>query len=36
VDLALLDAAATRYDALVLPGGVANPDHLRPTTTRSA
>jgi protease I len=29
VDRALLDADATRYDALVLPGGVANADHLR-------
>jgi protease I len=29
VDRALLDADPTRYDALVLPGGVANADHLR-------
>lgn len=29
VDRALADADASRYDALVLPGGVANPDHLR-------
>jgi protease I len=29
VDLALADADATEYDALVLPGGVANPDKLR-------
>lgn len=28
-DLGLVDAQAARYDALVLPGGVANPDHLR-------
>jgi len=29
VDRALLDADPQRYDALVLPGGVANADHLR-------
>lgn len=29
VDRPLVDASAERYDALVLPGGVANPDHLR-------
>jgi len=29
VDRALLDADPARYDALVLPGGVANADHLR-------
>lgn len=29
VDRALLDADVARYDALVLPGGVVNPDHLR-------
>ncbi len=29
VDTALADADADRYDALVLPGGVANPDQLR-------
>jgi len=29
VDKAVKDADATRYDALVLPGGVANPDFLR-------
>ncbi len=28
-DLALADASASRFDALVLPGGVANPDALR-------
>lgn len=28
-DRGLLDADVGRYDALVLPGGVANPDHLR-------
>ena len=29
VDVALADATADRYDALVLPGGVMNPDKLR-------
>jgi protease I len=29
VDRSLLDADASRYDALVLPGGVAGVDHLR-------
>lgn len=29
VDTVLGDARADRYDALVLPGGVMNPDHLR-------
>ena len=29
VDVALSDASAERYDALLLPGGVANPDALR-------
>jgi protease I len=29
VDLAVADADASEYDALVLPGGVANPDFLR-------
>jgi protease I len=29
VDKQVKDAAATDYDALVLPGGVANPDFLR-------
>jgi protease I len=29
VDQAVEDADASDYDALVLPGGVANPDHLR-------
>jgi len=29
VDVALQDAEAQHYDALVLPGGVANPDKLR-------
>jgi protease I len=29
VDIALDDAEADEYDALVLPGGVANPDQLR-------
>jgi protease I len=29
VDLALADANPNDYDALVLPGGVMNPDHLR-------
>jgi len=29
VDVALSDADASRYDALVLPGGVMNPDKLR-------
>ena len=29
VDRALVEAEVTRYDALVLPGGIANPDHLR-------
>jgi protease I len=29
VDLALDDASATQFDALLLPGGVMNPDHLR-------
>ena len=29
VDLALKDAQAQQYDALLLPGGVANPDKLR-------
>ncbi len=29
VDRAVEDADASDYDALVLPGGVANPDHLR-------
>lgn len=29
VDRALVDADPARYDALVLPGGVINPDHLR-------
>jgi protease I len=29
VDRALMDADPSRYHALVLPGGVANPDHLR-------
>jgi len=29
VDRALVDADPRRYDALVLPGGVANADHLR-------
>ncbi len=29
VDIALADADATRYQALVLPGGVINPDKLR-------
>ena len=28
-DLAVSDADASGYDALVLPGGVANPDQLR-------
>lgn len=28
-DRGLVDAEAAHYDALVLPGGVANPDHLR-------
>ena len=28
-DLAVSDADPSRYDALVLPGGVANPDQLR-------
>ncbi|MFD0277524.1 type 1 glutamine amidotransferase domain-containing protein [Kitasatospora sp. NPDC127111] len=29
VDDVVVDADAAHYDALVLPGGVANPDHLR-------
>ena len=29
VDMALSDAQPTQFDALVLPGGVANPDYLR-------
>jgi protease I len=29
VDVTVTDADANRYDALVLPGGVANPDFLR-------
>lgn len=29
VDRTLVDTDVGRYDALVLPGGVANPDHLR-------
>lgn len=29
VDVALSDASPEEYDALVLPGGVMNPDHLR-------
>jgi protease I len=29
VDKALKDASAADYDAIVLPGGVMNPDHLR-------
>lgn len=29
VDVALAEADPTQYDALVLPGGVMNPDHLR-------
>ena len=29
IDVALSDASADDYDALVLPGGVMNPDHLR-------
>lgn len=29
VDIALADARAEEYDALLLPGGVANPDKLR-------
>ena len=29
VDFALKDARADQYDALLLPGGVANPDKLR-------
>jgi protease I len=29
VDLAVTDASAEDYDALMLPGGVANPDNLR-------
>jgi protease I len=29
VDLLVADASVDDYDALVLPGGVANPDHLR-------
>src|SRR4051795_920442 len=33
VDLAVADADAGEYDALVLPGGVANPDFLRADET---
>jgi protease I len=29
VDAAVADVSATEFDGLVLPGGVANPDHLR-------
>ncbi len=32
VDIAVADAHAEDYDALVLPGGVANPDQLRTET----
>lgn len=28
-DIAIADASAADYDALLLPGGVSNPDHLR-------
>jgi len=32
VDVALDDASPSDYDALLLPGGVMNPDHLRQDT----
>jgi deglycase len=36
VDRTLADADAAEYDGLVLPGGVANPDHLRTDQTAVA
>jgi protease I len=35
VDVPLAEAQAEAYDALVLPGGVLNPDHLRTDAARS-